>query len=781
MDYIRTNKLKAALGSTGKDPSQIRYGSSKIYRLYYGNSIVWDVLRTTFSASNFSIGASGGDVASNSSVTSYGINALGTKESLGWTCSPTTISANSSTSSKTHTIKYTQSGTGDTTTATCTQAASAVVNWTVSASASVGTAPASGGWMSVTISWTLYKNGDYYTSGTSTPTSVYMDYSYQSASQVYVPSAGTTFYSSAHVVGYITSYSFSADGHSFDVNDYYAVYRAANTSSRSWGAYTLSISSSKSSFTSSASTATITVGLTRAYTDTWTSGATESGTTSVSDTVTLSTTYGTLSSSSVAGNGSVTLSVDNDYGNGYTATVTAKVSSTSKSVSIPQAKRVESSTGYSTPSISNAYQNENIPAWGGTAYLMIAWSQTKTITYDNSTTSSSTVTGTSQAVITSGTVQQTGASLRSDGGIYKTSCGTEVTVQRTVYTVTSYYFTANGVKREVSSTTFNIGQAPNSVTGTSWLGTYNLSISHSLTGNMSNAGGTTTISVNCTENGTITYTSTATAATTRNATASLTTTAGTLSTSSITGGGTSTLTVNENTGAQRTITVTANVGSTSKTTSFVQNAVEWVFTATTKTFNVAYNATSQQISGTSSMNGSWAEIKKSDISVTGGELSGVVTNSGTTFYATITFDENTTNSPRTITVVVTQSRGNSSETITYTITQAAKPAETVWIKWLENSGKWVGGAKFTFSATLLYNKSLYGKNATVNITPMKGGTAITSATSVTLTGTSMYGDMYVQDISLLVQTSDDGSAFSLRAVYGTTTADIELDKSSELL
>lgn len=765
-------------------------------RVVLNGVIEYDHWYTTLKASDFSVGSSGGTVASLASISSYGTDVLGDRHNLEYDLSQEKIGANNTSYSKTYSIAVTQRGSGKSVSITATQAArkySYTEYDTPSVSSvSIGTFAASGNETKyLTVYWTqsyrdYYDNGSYTsgtTSGSSTATITNGSVNnnsgaYISNGGIYCPSAGKNTFTSARTVYTISSYYFYANKEYGSGGTVY-VSQSANPVTTSTGSLVLAISSNVSTFASSGGTATISYQSYKPYTNTWASGASESGETKIS--ATLSTTYGTLGASSVSGIGSTTLTVGNDTGEGTTATIAIKAENTTKTVSITQAKRVESSTGYSTPSISNAYQNENIPAWGGTAYLMIAWSQTKTITYDNGTTSSSTVTGTSQAVITSGTVQQTGASLRSDGGIYKTSCGTEGTVQRTVYTVTSYYFTANDVKREVPSTTFNIGQAPNEENEPIWHDTYNITMSYSPTGNLSNAGGTKTISVDCTENGTITYTSTATAATTRDATASLTTTAGTLGTSSITGNGTSTLTVNENTGAQRTITVTATVGSTSKTISFVQNAVEWVFTATTKTFNVAYNATSQQISGTSSMNGSWAEIKKSDISVTGGELSGVVTNSGTTFYATITFDANTTNSPRTITVVVTQSRGNSSETITYTITQAAKPAETVWIKWLEDSGKWVGGAKFTFSATLLYNKSLYGKNATVNITPMKGGTAITSATSVTLTGTSMYGDMYVQDISLLVQTSDDGSAFSLRAVYGTTTADIELDESDDPL
>lgn len=773
-EYISVNELFGNKSGSASGIKGLRYNGVVERRAILNGVIKFDHWYTTLSASDsFSIGASGGNVASYISVESYGVDVNGEKHDVGYTFSPETISANSSESSKNGSVIVTQKGSGKFVSVSYKQSGVSV-NWTVSASVRVGVAPASGGWMDVTVDWVLYRNGSYYTQGSSTPSSVYMDNSYQSSSQVYVPSAGTEDFSSEHTIGYITSCIFYADGKYFDESFYTAVRRAKNMPSRSWGAYELSISSSKSSFPSSANSATITVDCKQNYTDTWDSGSKSSD--KANATASLSTTYGSLSDSSVTGRGSVTLSVGNDEGNGYTAKVTASAGNGTKkeSVSIPQTKRVASGTSYSEPSVAGTYQDANIPAWGGYAYLMVNWSQTKYTNYDNGTTSNETVTGTSRAVILGGTVQQTGASLQSDGGIYKSSCGTTVTPQRAVYTVSAYYFQANGVGRDVRPVTIHLGQAPNSETGTKWLGTYNISISYSPTGNLSNAGGTKTISVNCTENGTITYTSTATKATTRNATATLTTTAGTLSPTSITGNGTSTLTVLENTGAQRTITVTAKAGSTSKTTSFVQNAVAWVFTAATTRVEVAYNATSVTLSGTSSRNGFYQDISKSNVSASSGTV-GTVTSSGTTFNIPITFTANSNTTSKTITVTVTQPL--SGNKLTYTIVQAAKPAETNWIQWRDNRGTWspATSGRFTFSAALLYNKELHGKGATVSIIPMKGSTEITSATSVALNGTSYNANMYVQNISIIVRTTNDGSIFYLKAIYGNDTEIIQLD------
>lgn len=192
-------------------------------------------MRTTFSASNFNIGASGGDVASKSNVTSYGVNALGTRESLSWTCSPTTIAANSSTSSKTHTITYTQNDTGDTTTAVCTQAGQSIVvtGYRYSASVSnesIGDASASGSTLSLSVSGTInvyekYSDGSekFYNSYSFGPTIATIasgddidDLAYLSSGKVVVKSAGTKTYSGYRIVYYIYGYSFSVDGESYN-------------------------------------------------------------------------------------------------------------------------------------------------------------------------------------------------------------------------------------------------------------------------------------------------------------------------------------------------------------------------------------------------------------------------------------------------------------------------------------------------------------------------------------------------------------------------------------
>lgn len=792
-EYIAVNDLFGNKSGSALELKGLRYNGVVGRRAVLNGVIKFDHWYTTLSASDFSVNSSGGNVASLASISSYGVDVENESHELGYDLSQETIGANNTSSSKTHSITVTQRGSGQSLRITATQAArkySYTDYYSPSVtSVSIGTFAASGNETKyLTVYWTqsyrtYYDNGSYTsdtTSGSSTATITSGSANNSSGAYInnggiYCPSAGKNTYTSARTVYTISDYYFYANGVYGSGGGVY-VSQSANPVTTSTGSLVLSVSSSVSKFSSSGGSATISYQSYKPYTKTWASFASESGETNVS--ATLSTTHGSLGASSVSGRGSTTLSVGKDTtGSDKTVTITIKAEGTTRTVSITQTKRVVSSISYSEPSVVGTYQDANIPAWGGTAYLMVNWSQTQYTNYDNNTYTSSPVSGKSRAVILGGTIQQTGASLRSDGGINKNSCGTTVTPQRTVYTVSAYYFEANGVGKEVRPVTIHLGQAPNErMEDPTWLKTYNISISYSPTGNLSNAGGTKTISVDCKENGVFTYTATekdanAKTPTTRNATATLTTTAGTLSPTSITGNGTSTLTVLENTGAQRTITVTAKAGSTSKTTSFVQNAVAWVFTAATTRVEVAYNATSVTLSGTSSRNGFYQDISKSNVSASSGTV-GSVTSSGTTFNIPITFTANSNSTSKTITVTVTQPL--SGNKLTYTIVQAAQPSVVTYVSWVKGTGKYVVGSRYTFSATLKFHKSVNGN--TVYITPMKNSTEIMAASAVRLSGTSLDGDYYSQVVSLQVrpQSLGSGEAFYLKLKYGSTEETIQL-------
>jgi hypothetical protein len=244
--------------------------------------------------------------------------------------------------------------------------------------------------------------------------------------------------------------------------------------------------------------------------------------------------------------------------------------------------------------------------------------------------------------------------------------------------------------------------------------------------------------------------------------------------STISGKQTVTVTVGENYDSARTpkVIVTSK-GDSSKTISVTvsQAEVKWEFTAETTSVEVAYNATSVTLSGTSSRNGFYQDISKSNVSASSGTV-GTVTSSGTTFNIPITFTANSNSTSNTITVTVTQPL--SGNKLTYTIVQAAQPSVVTYVSWVKGTGKYVVGSRYTFSATLKFHKSVNGN--TVYITPMKNSTEIMAASAVRLSGTSLDGDYYSQVVSLQVkpQSLGSGEAFYLKLKYGITEETIQL-------
>ena len=698
-EYIAVNDLFGNKSGSALELKGLRYNGVVGRRAVLNGIIKFDHWYTTLSASDFSVNSSGGNVASLASISSYGVDVENESHDLGYDLSQETIGANNTSSSKTHSITVTQRGSGQSLRITATQAArkySYTDYYSPSVtSVSIGTFAASGNETKyLTVYWTqsyrtYYDNGSYTsdtTSGSSTATITSGSANNSSGAYInnggiYCPSAGKNTYTSARTVYTISDYYFYANGVYGSGGGVY-VSQSANPVTTSTGSLVLSVSSSVSKFSSSGGSATISYQSYKPYTKTWASFASESGETNVS--ATLSTTHGSLGASSVSGRGSTTLSVGKDTtGSDKTVTITIKAEGTTRTVSITQTKRVVSSTSYSEPSVAGTYQDANIPAWGGTAYLMVNWSQTQYTNYDNNTYTSSPVSGKSRAVILGGTIQQTGASLRSDGGINKNSCGTTVTPQRTVYTVSAYYFEANGVGREVRPVTIHLGQAPNErMEDPTWLKTYNISISYSPTGNLSNAGGTKTISVDCKENGVFTYTATkkdanAKTPTTRDATATLTTTLGDLGTKSITGSGTSTLTVYSNYDEKtKTATVTAKCGSTSKSVSITQAAAVYDFYFVDPGTIDAYGATIN-ITLVSKVNGAFKTVIPDSVKLSGGTVNSVTANESASKYTiNVTFPANSsTTSTKSYTISAQQY--DTGKTTSLNITQAKKTSSYV--------------------------------------------------------------------------------------------------------
>lgn len=141
--------------------------------------------------------------------------------------------------------------------------------------------------------------------------------------------------------------------------------------------------------------------------------------------------------------------------------ITQKKSGKSITVTATQAGRVAQSTTYGTPSVTST-SISTVAASGGTRSLTVYWSQTKTTTYDNGTTSSTSVTGSSTATVTSGSAQDSSGAYISGGGVYVPSAGTNYyTSQRTAYTISQFNFTANGVSSGTVYRTVYVYQSAN--------------------------------------------------------------------------------------------------------------------------------------------------------------------------------------------------------------------------------------------------------------------------------------------------------------------------------
>lgn len=776
-DYINVNKLKVSSGT----PSQLNYGSTKIYRAYYGNQLIWDVWRTTLSANDFNIISKGGNVSDYTTVESYYLDALDNKNNLAYTFNPSSIGTRLETTSTTHNVKVTQTATGKSITIKATQAGAV---YTTSSTITTTQVAAKGGNSTVTVSWTLYKDGEVYKTGTSTPTSISgTDVSGDNITctvdgvTVKVPSAGKTTYSNARTVFNVMSWTFVADGKTFTGSGKVAVTQKANSYTDTWNTPILNVTPNVTKINSSENPVSLLINSYRTGKRTYTSTSESDLHEDISANIT--TTLGTLSKKTVSGKEqySVLTIGDNDSDKARTATVTVSTGGYTATATITQSGRTHSSTSYNTPTVKSTSIGGTIPASGGTVWLTVNWSQTQTLHYDNGTTSSSTVTGSSTATVTGGTA---GGGSINGGGIYAASLGTTVTAARTVYTITSYSFTANG-KTGTGTGSINVNQAENKVTNTT-SGSYNLSISANSTAAMANSGGTRTITVGCTQSKTDKYSSGSENTYTVNATATVSTNTGwfngnsSLTSTTVTGSGKLTLTILENIGSARTITVTAKVSNVTKTVSFTQNAVSYEFYTAGARVDVAYNETSVVLTGVSKKNGSGLDIQKSHVDVSGGasvDKYNLPTNDGNgNFTITISFSANDT-TKNTYTVIVTQP--GSGKTITYTITHAAKPGGESGggsgsVFRLENGSlsRIAGGIKGT--ATLVYHSDYSNKEATVTL--LINGTS-KSSTEYKLTGTSTENTIEVE-VGTKTTFENGVDVAELKATCGGTVSKITL-------
>lgn len=247
--------------------------NTKVGRRALLNGIVkYDHWITTLTANDFTATAKGGNVKDLVAVESYGEDVMNVKHDLEVTFEPSVIAENKESSKKTINIVATQKGSNKKLNLVCTQEAGAEVLTISVTNVNASTISASGGYSTITISWSLYKNGVFYKSGTSNPNTIYGSSSYGayvSGNQVYMKSAGTSYYSSARTVFTISSMNFYADGKLYDYNSSVVVKQQANVYSGSL--YDVSANTSSSSISNLGGT--IYVSASCYYCNTFTSGS----------------------------------------------------------------------------------------------------------------------------------------------------------------------------------------------------------------------------------------------------------------------------------------------------------------------------------------------------------------------------------------------------------------------------------------------------------------------------------------------------------------------------
>lgn len=234
-EWHNINKLYGA--PPGKSGGQAKSLHTSLGRGRYGlinNIVVYDHWYTTLSAPDtFWISGAGGNVLDYISIESYGEDWFGTQHQMNYTLSRYTIPENLDNYEKTWTITVTQIDTGIQITIICTQGP---VEWTTEYSLSMSdyTLPASGGYTYATVYIYTYRNGKYYDSDTTSPTSM-NGYSVDgndhvlSSTWLYIRSAGTDWYTYTRTAYAITSFTFSYDGESITESTHVSINQSPNT------------------------------------------------------------------------------------------------------------------------------------------------------------------------------------------------------------------------------------------------------------------------------------------------------------------------------------------------------------------------------------------------------------------------------------------------------------------------------------------------------------------------------------------------------------------------
>lgn len=353
-EYIAVNKLYS-ISRDGVTLAKIKglyLGGDKRYRVYGGSTVVWDIWKTTLTATDFTIGAKGGSVKGNTVVTSYGTDYDGNNTDLAYTFNPSTISRNDNFTKQEKNVIVTQTSSGTKVTIKCTQDANAVSGTSygtpTATKAVASTVPAKGGTVTLTITWsqtktTSYTNGttaDETVTGTATATisagEVNLTGTELKDGVVTVPTAGTNEYTDNRLVYTISKYSFTANGKSATVGKSIKVYQQANSKTITYGAYSVTATTTISTIVNTGGTFKVSATCTQARTTTYTSGSTVND--SVNSTATVSSNRCSINITTFTGSGTITATVDENTGiaRDCTVTVTAPDKTTTKSVTVKQ-------------------------------------------------------------------------------------------------------------------------------------------------------------------------------------------------------------------------------------------------------------------------------------------------------------------------------------------------------------------------------------------------------------------------------------------------------------
>lgn len=571
---------------------------------------VWEVLEYLLQANDtFTMPANGGLVESNLSIISRLNRPDGTHDWIDYIVNPSSISANTDTTSKEHTITITQKTSNLEITATCNQDGDTyygvVYETPVVTSVTAATAEASGEDVMLTVRYTqkvIYQyasgNREETISGTINPTitsgSAKVSNVTRNGKYIEVPSAGSTLYSSDRTVYTVTGYSFTVNGKTKNVTGVSIdVKQEANTATYSSWRYYIYAAIAKKEYTAAPVSVRATVNSTRSRTCTYTSGYDPYG-----DNNEETQDYGwTASITSATGNsvtssgsaGDTTAYIDLGPNTSTTSTKTTKVtfksagdSSKTSTITFTQSKDSIASSSVSVKAYNaNAMQ---ALASGGTVDINM------TLKVDTTPVYSSGATGSTTTTYPSATVTSFVGSAQNSSGATKDSSGTKVKVKSagtnihnsawTVYKITSVTGTYEG-KSYTWSGTLNIQQEANTIKNQVY-SNYYLDLTSNVNGLHPSANPGVYINVECHRDKKDVYTSgDESSPVQENINANLSTSYGKLGSSVVLGGKSTTFIPDaNNSDEERNITINATCavnGAIKDTLTLIQGAAEYSF------------------------------------------------------------------------------------------------------------------------------------------------------------------------------------------------------------